>query len=589
MTGPDSMERPVKLQNAHAGWGSDIVAEILHQLKLPFISLNPGASYRGLHDSLVNYLGNHEPQIILCLHEEHAVAVAHGYAKVTGRPMAVALHSNVGLLHGSMAVFNAWCDRVPVIILGATGPVDAAKRRPWIDWIHTSKDQGAILRNFVKWDDQPASPAAAIESLLRGNQIAQTIPHGPVYICLDTELQENALSGEIALPDYTRFAPAAPSRPAAECVKRAAQWLREAKKPVILAGRGARTIESWRARVALAEYLGATVLTDLKSGAAFPTDHPLHPVPPFNFLNKEGTAIVRGADLLLSLDSIDLGGIISQAFGDIAPRCRVISASLDIHSHNGWGMEHQALPPVDLTLLSDPDEAVSCLLDALQVSSQPKVYKPKPSPTHHRHGTVDLMATAEQLRHTVGDNPVTFATLPRGWPLDIWPFRHPLDYLGKDGGSGLGSGPGLAVGAALALRDSNRLVISVLGDGDCSMGMSALWTAAHYRLPLLILVANNRSYFNDELHQEGIARERGRPAENRWIGQRMIDPDIDFAKLAEAQGLVGYGPVSTPEDLARCIAAAVSDVRRGMPALVDIRIAMGEERNMNEAMQHRSA
>src|SRR3974390_2262652 len=155
-----ALDRPVPAGVNAAGFGSDVVADPLRALDIPYIALLPGASYRGLHDSLVNHLGNTKPQMLLCLHEESAVAIAHGYAKVTGRAMAAAVHSNVGLLHAAMAVFNAWCGRMPMVILGATGPVDAAKRRPWIVWIHTARDQGAIIRTYTKWDDQPASPAA---------------------------------------------------------------------------------------------------------------------------------------------------------------------------------------------------------------------------------------------------------------------------------------------------------------------------------------------------------------------------------------------------------------------------------------------
>ena len=158
------IERPLPLPSGNALFGSDVVAETLRALEIPFIALNPGASYRGFHDSLVNHLGNVQPQMLLCLHEEHAVAIAHGYAKVTGKPMAAAVHSNVGLMHATMAMFNAWCDRMPVLVLGATGPVDAPKRRPWIDWIHTARDQGALIRNYTKWDDQPASAEAAREA-----------------------------------------------------------------------------------------------------------------------------------------------------------------------------------------------------------------------------------------------------------------------------------------------------------------------------------------------------------------------------------------------------------------------------------------
>src|ERR1700674_1112186 len=191
------MERPVPAGTNAPGFGSDVVAETLRGLDIPYIALNPGASYRGLHDSLVNFTGNVRPQMLLCLHEEAAIAIAHGYAKVTGRAMATAVHSNVGLFHATMAIFNAWCDRMPVIILGATGPVDAPKRRPWIDWIHTARDQGAIVRGYTKWDDQPASPAAARESLVRAKWIAETAPQGPVYVTLDAGLQEARLAAPL--------------------------------------------------------------------------------------------------------------------------------------------------------------------------------------------------------------------------------------------------------------------------------------------------------------------------------------------------------------------------------------------------------
>src|SRR5438270_6692007 len=201
------VERPlVQAEGARAPqWGSDAVAELLRRLEIPFVSLNPGAIYRWLHDSLVNYLGNETPQLVLCLHEEHAVAVAHGYAKVTGRPMAVALHSNVGLMHATMALFNAWCDRVPILMLGGVGPMDAMQRRPWVDWIHTARDLGALLRGYTKWDDQPASVPAALEAIVRAWQIAQTPPYGPVFVCLDAALQEQLIDPATRLPPLARF------------------------------------------------------------------------------------------------------------------------------------------------------------------------------------------------------------------------------------------------------------------------------------------------------------------------------------------------------------------------------------------------
>ena len=211
-----AVERPIPSGTNAAGFGSDVVAEVLRDLDIPYIALNPGASYRGLHDSLVNYIGNAAPQMLLCLHEEAAVAIAHGYAKVTGKAMGAAVHSNVGLFHATMAIFNAWCDRMPIVILGATGPVDAAKRRPWIDWIHTAADQGAIVRPYTKWDDQPASPAAARESLLRGAWLANTAPQGPVYINLDADMQESVLEKPLPPCDVNRYMPPVVNAPPAD-------------------------------------------------------------------------------------------------------------------------------------------------------------------------------------------------------------------------------------------------------------------------------------------------------------------------------------------------------------------------------------
>src|ERR1700732_1774964 len=259
------LDRPIKLTTANApGWGSDVVAETLRALEIPYIALNPGASYRGLHDSIVNYLGNETPQMLLCLHEEIAVAIAQGYAKVTGKAMAAAVHSNVGLFHATMAIFNAWCDRTPVVILGATGPVDAAKRRPWIDWIHTARDQGAIVRNYTKWDDQPASPAAAREALLRASWLSNASPQGPVYINLDADMQEAVLEKPLPPIEAKRYMPAVVSAAPADQIAKAAQWLRAARHPVILAGRVSRDIAAWKDRVAVAEAIGAYVCTTPK-------------------------------------------------------------------------------------------------------------------------------------------------------------------------------------------------------------------------------------------------------------------------------------------------------------------------------------
>src|SRR5499427_4558835 len=232
LSGVVTPETPVAAKESGQVWGSDAIAALLRDLDIPYIALNPGASYRGLHDSLVNYLGNVRPQMLLCLHEESAVAIAHGYAKVTGNPMAAAVHSNVGLMHATMAMFNAWCDRMPILVLGATGPVDAPKRRPWIDWIHTARDQGALIRPYTKWDDQPASPAAAREALMRAHFLAHALPMGPVYVNLDAEMQEARLADAVAPIDAQRFMPEVKSAASPEMVTKAAKLLKSAKSPV---------------------------------------------------------------------------------------------------------------------------------------------------------------------------------------------------------------------------------------------------------------------------------------------------------------------------------------------------------------------
>ncbi|MCW3008538.1 MAG: acetolactate synthase [Solirubrobacterales bacterium] len=548
---------------------------MLRRLDFPYISLNPGASYRGLHDSLVNLLGNERPEMVVCLHEEHAVAVAHGYAKVTEQPLAVALHSNVGLMHGSMALFNAFCDRVPMLVLGATGPVDAAERRPWIDWIHTSADQGALVRDFVKWDDQPASPAAAVESVVRGHLLTTAYPSAPVYVCLDAAMQEAPMDEPPRLPDLDRHQPPAAPTPGPAEVAAAIELMGRAQRPLLLIGRVGRGEAEWDQRIALAQRLGALVLTDLKVAAGFPTAHPLHPADPGTFLTPAGRALVRDADLVVSLDWVDLAGTLRQAYGDDPVAARVIHCSCDLTLHRGWSKDHFALPPVDLAIGAHPDRLVDALLSAgpPAASAGWDGRVPEVAAAEHPGGDVIAMGDlAASLRRALEGRSACLVRLPLGWQGADLDVGHPLDYLGQDGGAGLASGPGMAVGAALALRDDERLPVAVLGDGDLLMGSSALWTAAHHRLPLLVVVANNRSFYNDEVHQERVALRRGRPVENRWIGQHIRDPDPDLATLARSMGLQGHGPIDDPGDLDRVLSEAVQAASAGATVLVDVRV-----------------
>ena len=574
-------DRPKGRPDDKVAWGSDVAAQMLRRFAIPYVSFNPGASYRGLHDSLVNHLGNEMPSMILCLHEDHAVSIAHGYAKATGEPMGCILHSNVGLMHGMMGLYNAWCDRVPMLVLGATGPVDASQRRPWIDWVHTSADQGALIRDFVKWDDQPASPAALVEAMCRANLITRTEPMAPVYVCLDAGLQESSLEKVPEWPDLTRLSAPQPSRPARASIERAAALLDQAERPLFLLGRSGWSRDAWDARVALAERLGACVMTDLKMHAAFPTDHPAHVAPPVTRFTPAMREIVDEADVVLSLDWLDIGGPMKNA--------KVIHASLDHTLHNGAHMNYHRLGHADVRIAASADAVVADLAEALGPGRRDPWRKPlAPKAVRADGNRITLSAIATALREAVDDpEKISFAALCRGWPCELWPFHDPVAYLGKDGGGGIGSGPGLSVGAALALHSRGRETVSILGDGDFCMGAMALWSAVRARIPLLVLINNNRSYFNDELHQETIARRRNRPVENRWIGQRLADPEVDISKLAESQGAVGIGPVKDPAGLKGAIAKGVAVLKSGGVAVVDIHVDPGEERSASETIVQR--
>jgi thiamine pyrophosphate-dependent acetolactate synthase large subunit-like protein len=339
--------------------------------------------------------------------------------------------------------------------------------------------------------------------------------------------------------------------------------------------------------------LGARVLTDLKLGAAFPTDHRLHSAAPGFFLSKDAAEVLRSADVVLSLDWVDLAGTLKQAWGGDTVDSRIIQVSVDQYIHNGWSMDHQGLPPVDLYLMSEPAPAVGALIELVQAKSKGR---PETSISTASNaavssglpasdtGTISIASLARTLRHATEGSDVCLIRLPLGWNGEMWDFRHPLDYLGYDGGGGIGSGPGMAVGAALALKGTGRLPVAIIGDGDYMMGVSALWTAANARIPLLIIVSNNRSFFNDEVHQERVAKDRNRPVENRWIGQRIADPEPDLATIARGQGVVGIGPVEQPEDLDAAIAEAVHALRGGKTVVVDVRVTPGYSASMSTGM-----
>jgi acetolactate synthase-1/2/3 large subunit len=572
-------------------YGSDLVVDVLRALGIEYAALNPGATFRGLHDSLVNYGGNRRPQIVQCCHEEIAVAVAHGYAKAAGRPMVAVVHDVVGLQHASMAIFNAWCDRVPLLVLGGTGPMAAEHRRPWIDWIHTALVQGQAVRDYVKWDDQPASLAAIPEAIVRGYRIATTEPCGPVYVCLDAGLQEAPLDEDVPLPDVARHRPPAGPQADAGALEEAARLLAGAQRPVIVAELLGRHPETVPVLAALAETLGAPVIDLYAYGRFnFPNTHPLD-------LTDARLAVLEGADVVLALDVQDLWGRLSRtdrttrrAVPAIPPSARVVDISLRDLAIRSWAMDYHRLAPIDLPIVADTSVALPALLETVRRLVRPdearRQRRDRLEAIHHA-ARREARAEAERVRADVPIAParlaaemwdalkdedwvLAYGTLD-GWARRLWDWTTPGRYLGYSGGAGLGYGPGASIGAALAHRDAGRLCIALQPDGDLLYTPSALWTAAHHRLPVVFVVCNNRSYYNDEVHQELMARARGRPVENKVVGIRLEEPAVDFAGLARAFGVHGEGPIVEPEALGPALRRAVRVAREErVPVLVDV-------------------
>jgi len=378
-----------------------------------------------------------------------------------------------------------------------------------------------------------------------------------------------------ALPDVSRYRAPDAVLPGEEAIGKAAALLSAARNPAILAGCGWRTQAAWQARLELAEKLQARVFTDIKAGAAFPTDHPLHAAPPATFLDEQSKKLLREADVVLALGWIDTAGTLKQAWGDAPIGAKVILASPDAHAHRGWSMDYQGLPPADVYLMCEPDAVVPLLLQKISVRKKTQSEKVEPPKTKTEDKALTIRALADAFNEATVGLDVCISHLPLGWNGAYRHFRHPLDYLGANGGGGVGAGPGMTVGAALALKGTGRLVVGILGDGDFLMGATALWTATHYRSPCLFLIANNRSFYNDELHQERVAKERGRPVENKWIGQRIAEPDIDLAMIARAQGAVGMGPVLRVNELRSAIDKAIEAVQGGAVCVVDVRVMPG--------------
>jgi acetolactate synthase I/II/III large subunit len=575
-------------------YGSDLVIDLLRAVGIEYVALNPGATYRGLHDSLVNYGSNRAPELILTTHEEIAVAMAHGYAKARGAPMAAVVHDIVGLQHASMAIFNAFCDRAPILVLGATGPMDATRRRPWIDWIHTALVQGTQVRDYVKLDDQPASIAALPEAFLRAWRVARTQPMGPVYLCLDAGLQEQALERPIVLPDAMRFEPAAGPHADPRALDEAARRLAEAHFPVIVVESLGRRPEATGPLCRLAELLAAPLIdlaAESQGRPSVPAEHPLD-------MTDARDEAIREADVLLALDVSSFLSVLGETDRTtreirlLNERTQIIAVSLDDYAFRSWAHTFQSLAPIDLPIAADAGLVLPALVAAVEErltrdrAAAGRLARAERIQARHaalraeaRNG-VTLERSARPLAPSVlaaevwevikGEDWVLANGTGKGWARRLWDWRPERSY-GGSGGAGLGYGLPASLGVALAHRGSGKVCVNLQADGDLLYVVSALYTAAHHRLPLLTVMFNNRTYGNDEAHQEAVAKARGRPVEQKVVGIRIDDPAPDFARIAQGFGVWAEGPIETAAAVGPALRRALRVVKdEGRPALVDV-------------------
>ena len=573
-------------------YGSDLATDVIRRLGIRYMAINPGASFRGLHDSIVNFRAGDsaegDPELIECVHEEIAVAAAHGYAKASGKIMAVGIHNVVGLQHASMAIFNAWTDRVPMLMIGGGGPMDAELRRP-TDWTHTALVQGNLVRDFVKWDDQPSSPIGMVESIIRGYHLTASKPQGPVYVCLDSGLQEKELSESVAAMSFEMAGAVPATAPAPDGVALAmiADLLKSAEFPVLMLGSGGDEPEGFHALHELANRWAIAVV-DVGNRLNIATTDPVN-------LSGETKKALRRADVIVAIDVRDIVGTVSEndrtnrtTVSFLSPDARVFSIGMSDFVARGFSTDYQGLYPCEMTIAGDPSSALIGLNELLGVA--PDRIAKRRTEIAAWHERLRL-ATRAVVESEWSQSPIAWSSLiealrlvlegedfmiangdgNRSWVRRILDLNEPRQSIGGSSGGGLGYGIGATIGACLAHRGTDKIVVDVQSDGDFMMASGALWTFARYRLPALILMVNNASFYNSEDHAVQLAAARDRDVKRAGIGTQITDPEIDFAQLAESMGVTGIGPVSSSSELMDALQRALAIVKGGRPVLVDAR------------------
>ena len=559
--------------------GSDFMVDVIKSLGFEYVAANPGSSFRGIHESLINYGGNKNPEFITCCHEESSVALAHGYSQVEGKPMLVLAHSTVGLQHASMGIYNAWAGRAPIVLMiGNT--IDATERRPGVEWYHSAQDAVAMVRDYTKWDDLPISLPHFAESTVRAYRIAMTPPREPVVIVLDSALQEAPIANNASL-HIPKLTLDTPPQGDSGSVMEAAKLLVAAQNPVIVAGHVIRSEAGMQRLIAFAEALQAPVIDQ---GGNLPSRHPLNQL--------GGRASVADADVILGLELDDFWGVV-HSYRDQLHRssqsitrgnAKLISiSSLDLYTKSNY-QDFERFQEVDIAMAADPEATLPALTEAIKqltTDDRKRAFQDR--------GAKIAAANQRALERARADAAYAWDASPISIPrlsAEVWNVVKNEDWAGglegpewnydkyyqrTRGGSAAGVGfqSPSAVGAALAHRKNGRLYVHLQNDGDLMYANGVLWTAAHHRIPLLAVMRNNRAYHQEVMHIQRMANRHQRGIENAGIGTTLVEPNIDFAKLAQSMGWYAEGPITDPKDLAPALKRAVAAVKRGEPALLD--------------------
>ncbi len=590
---PEPATAAVVTENVRCG--ADFMVDVFKTLGMEYLAANPGTSFRGLHESIINYGNNKDPEFLTCLHEESSVAMAHGYAKIEGKPMMVMAHGTVGLQHASMAIYNAYCDRVPMyIVLGNI--LDINYRRGSADWYHSVQDAAAMVRDYVKWDDTPVTLSHFSESAVRAYKIAMTPPHEPIVLVADGVLQEEPITEKnLRIP---KLVLSAPPRGDDAAVAEAAKLLVAAENPVIVAGRCARTPHGIDLLIELADLLQCRV-QDQRLRMNFPSGHPLYAPT----MGDPITATVADADVVLGLEAQEMWTITHKMTGlnqfgmeshsVMKPGAKVISVSAIELNHKSNYQDFGRYSEVDLSITGDAEATLPSLIEAIKklmtpdrrIALQARGAKIAEANRKTRERILDAAAVgwdaspistarmAAELWAQVKNEDWSVVSNDRYssyWSTKLFDTKKHYQYIGAQGGAGIGYGAPAAVGAALANRKHGRLTLNIQSDGDLNYAPGVLWTAVHHKIPLLTLVHNNRGYHQERMYVQMVANKQNRGIDRSHIGTSFTDPFINYATMAKSYGMYSEGPVSDPKDLGPAIKRSLERVKAGEPALIDV-------------------